>query len=108
MPSHPLTASERRGILIIAALALLITGAGLCVSHCGRSTSTIDPHDVEVLYRPDGKAQPDSVANLRKGSRKSTRKDSGRGSSKSTRMHQETSKKSQKVYHRRSPRDEEV
>ena len=108
MPSHPLTASERRGILIIAALALLITGAGLCVSHCGRSTPTIDSHDVEVLYRPDGKAQPDSIANLRKGSRKSTRKDSGRGSSKSTRMHQGTSKKSQKVYHRRSPRDEEV
>ena len=104
MPSHPLTASERRGILIIAALALLITGAGLCVSHCGRSTSTIDPHDVEVLYRPDGKAQPDSVANLRKG----TRKDGDRGSANSTRMHQGTSKKSQKVYHRRSPRDEEV
>ena len=108
MPSHPLTTSERRGILIIAALALLITGAGLFVGHCNRPESTVVPNEVEVLYKPDDKAQPDSVAKLSKGSRKSTRKDSAGNSAKSTRMRQGKTKKEPKVYRRRSPRDEEV
>lgn len=49
MAKNPLTSSERRGIIAVAALALLITGGGICLSRCGMPEPMVTPADVEIL-----------------------------------------------------------
>lgn len=114
MSSHPFTSTERRGILIVAALSLLITGAGLFVSYCDRPASTIEPQDVEMLYKPDPvkaayadsvakamrKARRDSLRKVRRDSLRNLRRDSLRRHGKMK------SKRAVKTYRRRSPIDE--
>lgn len=132
MTSHPLTASERRGILIVAIISLLISGGGLFVSRCGGGEGSYLPGEAEVLYDPadglftDGEGREsasgsvdslssDSVAPqssiavrgqsadpVVKNGKRSSRKKPS-ASGKSERI-----KKQPKVYRRRSPIDEEV
>lgn len=96
---NPLTASERRGILVVAALALIITGTGWVVSMCQRPTPTEPLPELEVLARGDSLSD-DSVGKRpgRKKGRRRSRKDSigGKG------------KKAPKQYRRRNPLDEGV
>lgn len=100
MASRPYTASERRGIIVIAILALLFIGAGVGFSFFHNETS---PHTPEVTVIPE---TLDSVATekainekSKKKTKKSSRSKSGKSSSK---------KKSQKIYRQRSPLDEPV
>lgn len=121
MPRHPLTASERRGILIVAILSLLISGAGIGVSYCGRQGSGNSPSSPEILYEPG----IDSGANRNEGGESETRKTTGqkegekkearnkgerknRGKSKKDSVRSKRNKKAPKVYPRRSLRDEPV
>lgn len=57
MAKNSFTSSERRGIIAVAALALLITGCGFWLSRCGRPESTITPAEVEVLLDGSGKSR---------------------------------------------------
>ena len=98
MMKNPVTASERRGIIVVAVLALLITGGGWLVSTCRRQSPETVPPEVAVLVRGDSVG--DGVGES-SGKRKKNRKDST-GSSKSSKS------KSPKTYRRRSPRDESV
>lgn len=109
MAFHPLSASERRGILVVAALSLLITGGGLCVSYCDRPQQVIDPHEVEVLMERDSlsEAQADSVAKVRRKSLQKQRRDSiRRAKGKMKNKSGGSRKREEKVYRRRSPIDE--
>ncbi len=103
MASHPLSASERRGILVVAALSLLITGAGLAVAYCDRPQQVIDPHEVEVLMECDSlaEAKADSVAKARRNAQRKQRRDSIRRAKSKAK-----SKSNKKDYRRRSPIDE--
>ena len=124
MGSNPLTSSERRGILILAILSLLITGAGLCVAYCDRPATTIESKEVEVLLRGEptyvtgadsvARVRRDSLQKLRKDSLRKARRDSLRkvrrdslrklGKERGSRSGK--SKKATKTYRRRSPIDE--
>lgn len=90
------TASERRGIIVVAALALLITGSGWLASTCRRHADEVSPPEIEVLVNgenPDGDVS-----------------DAG-GKNRSERMRKDSAgsrQKSRKTYRRRSPRDEGV
>lgn len=116
MSRHPLTSSERRGILLVAILSLLITGAGLCVSYCDRRQTVTSPEEPEILYAPGsrsgvsngldrandsaggGKARGDSARDDLAGGRKSKR----------VKKQRKDYKKQRKVYRQRSPIDEPV
>ncbi len=104
MASHPLTSSERRGIVIIAALALLVTVAGLCVSYCGRPSAVDEPPKVEVVYKPDSVAYAcaDSVAKAEAKARRDSLRKERRDSMRRQR------KAAEKSYQRRNPIDEEL
>lgn len=109
-----MTSSERRGILILAILSLLITGVGLCVAYCDRPATTIEPKEVEVLLRGEptyvtgtdsiARARRDSLQKLRKDSLRTLRKDSLRKLRRDS--FRKKSKKAPKTYRRRSPIDE--
>lgn len=49
MKKNPLTSSERRGVIVVAALALFITGIGLIFRQCDSKDDDISPADIEVL-----------------------------------------------------------
>ncbi len=118
MSTNPLTSSERRGILILAILSLLITGVGLCVAYCDRPATTIEPKEVEVLLRGEptyvtgadsvARARRDSLRKLRKDSLRKIRRDSLRklGQKDGRNSLGGKSKKAPKTYRRRSPIDE--
>ena len=72
-----LTASERRGILVVAALSLVITGAGWIVSMCQRSVPQEAMPEVEVLLRGDSVSESRSDGDsVKKKRRRRSRKDS--------------------------------
>lgn len=48
-----MSSSERKGILIVGGIALLVTLAGLGVAWCGRPRQTVTPADVEILVAGD-------------------------------------------------------
>lgn len=60
MAHKPVSSSERKGILIVAAVALCVTVSGLCVAWCGRPEKVITREDVEVLVAGDSVAVHDS------------------------------------------------
>ncbi|MBD5358625.1 MAG: hypothetical protein HDR88_16835 [Bacteroides sp.] len=98
---NPLTASERRGILVVAAISLLITGCGWGVAMCGRSEAEEMTPEVEVLLHGDSltsKGTTDKKSSTERGKKKG-RRDSVSSSVK---------KKDKKVYRKRSPLDEPV
>lgn len=97
---NALTASERRGILVVAALALLITGAGWVVSVCQRNLPEEDMPEVEVLVRGDSVTDDGGSKKMSGKTRKKKKEKSDSLGNKSS--------KTPKKYRRRSPRDEAV
>jgi len=53
MANRPVSSSERKGVLIVAAIAMIVTLSGLGVAWCGRPERSIAPQDVEVLVDGD-------------------------------------------------------
>ena len=92
----PLTSSERRGVIIVALVALLVTGLGAMVSYWGRPSIPENLEEVENL------SQVDTV--FEKTNKKSKRESSATKKKKK----KKTSTKKRKTYSRRSPIDEEV
>ena len=92
---NPMTSSERRGILVVAAIALLITGAGLLVPECGRNKCEVSPEEVEVIVRGDSAGGESSGKMKEKREKRHKVSSSGK-------------EKKKKTYRRRSPRDETV
>ena len=92
----PLTSSERRGVIIVAIVALLVTGLGAVVSYWGRPSIPENLEEVENL------SQVDTV--FEKTNKKSKRESSAAKKKKK----KKTSTKKRKTYSRRSPIDEEV
>lgn len=94
---NSLTASERRGIIVVAVLALLLTLSGWFVSKCQRQHMEETPPEVEVLIHGDSISETDSTTVRKKRTRKS-KNDSVK----------KKKGKTPKYYRRRSPRDEAV
>lgn len=90
------TSSERRGILIIAILALLLIGSGVVLSLCGR------PHQIkeEIPVIINHNELIDSAEVIRRDKNRSNKKATGKKKSHNT--------KEKKSYRRRSPLDEPV
>ena len=94
MRGNPFTASERRGIIAVAALSLVVTGGGVALSYCGRPERVVTPPEVEVLLHPDSvgnTGREDSVSPGKRGKGKERKK----GGEKKPRL-------------RRSPLDEDI
>lgn len=97
---NPLTASERRGILAVAFIALLITASGLLLSLRGPSEMP-DKEEVEIWIANDTVKQTDNATGINSKSGKSKGKKSGKTKKGSK-------KKGKKTYGTRNPLDEEV
>lgn len=83
MGRHPLSASERRGIIVVAVIALLIILAGLLTSRCSSPSTSPSPAEIRELSAGDsierekrlsGEGKPlkekgDSTKKKRKGKR---------------------------------------
>lgn len=108
MASHPFTASERRGILIIAIISLLITGAGILVSRCHRQEPLMEKNDVEVLINASNSysTPADSLARVRRDSLRQARRDSLKKARRDSVRMSRKAKRDPKTYRRRSPIDE--
>ena len=93
------TASERRGVLAIALLSILIIAGGFLFSHCNRGISSGNNDPVVI----ESKSFVDSVEIERaKG------KENSKNKNKKTRTGSSQSKKTQKTLRKRSPLDEPV
>ncbi|MCH5225707.1 MAG: hypothetical protein J1D77_06880 [Muribaculaceae bacterium] len=101
------TASERRGIIIIGLIALLIIGWGVGVSFCSRGNGVESPPYPEVEERSD---LVDSIYMKEKevstSSKNNNKEKRESKSSKSKKSSKPT--KSKKTYRKRSPLDEPV
>lgn len=95
---NPLTASERRGILVVAAIALIITGCGWGISRCDRSEPDEPLPEIEVLVHGDSSLTQKEEEVTPKPKRKRRKAVNDSTSSKK--------KKGKKVYRQRSPLDE--
>lgn len=91
------TSSERRGILLIAFIVLLLIASGVVLSLCGRPREKVEEIPV-VVEHPE---LIDSTAMIQKGKEKAN-KTSRKKTAGKTRV------KEQKVYRQRSPLDEPV
>lgn len=91
------SASERRGIITIAIIALLLIGGGVTFTLCGRDSK--DSHEIPVVIEHPEYIDSASleIQKIERDKKKSDRKKS-RGSKT----------KSKKEYRQRSPRDETV
>ncbi len=98
MAKNPITASERRGIIAVAALALLITGAGLWLSRCGRQETTVTPEEVQILL--DGSSSGNGYKGDSLSIKDKSKKEGKRG--------RNGKKKGNKSYRDRSHLDEHV
>lgn len=112
---NPMTASERRGILTVAAIALLIIGAGWLLSTCRYVATPPSPPEIETLVNGGSKSNSASSSDTsgsskdKSDSKSSDKSNSTNKKSKSRKDSLSGSKtKSTKTYRRRSPRDEEV
>ncbi|MDE6444176.1 MAG: hypothetical protein K2K64_07140 [Muribaculaceae bacterium] len=101
MARHPVSASERRGILVVAALALLITASGIITSECSRIKTADQEPTMTVI---DVKAGVESQDSAKAGT--TVRKDSLQGKGKKRKG--SSSSRSPKSYRRRNPLDEPV
>lgn len=106
MANRQVTSSERKGALVVAAIALAVTLCGLGAAWCGRPAKVIAPHDVEVLVSgdtADGKThRPEVTADSSESGERAV-KDGGKGS-----KGKNGKKSEKKKYPRRSPLDEPV
>lgn len=93
------TASERRGIILIAVVSLILVGVGFGFTLCDRHPSRdeaypiVEQHDelIDSTAAPASKKEKDSKKSKKRKARESSAKPS-----------------SKKTYRRRSPRDEPV
>lgn len=100
MARHPVSASERRGIIVVAALALLITGSGIITSTC--SLRNRHGHEPEITTL----TLPSSSDSLQKNdSGKSSKTDSLKKKGKKKKGN---SSRTPKTYRKRNPLDETV
>ena len=90
------TASERRGIILIAIITLLIIASGIVLGLCGRNKNIVEDIPVVVEHSQmvdsvkNGKPDEKGIKNKKKKSTSSSKN------------------KSKKEYRRRSPHDEPV
>lgn len=121
MAYRQMSSSERKGVLIVAAIALIVTLCGLGVAWCGRPARSITPHDVEVLVDGDTLqdgpvdaicVSSDSISGGSKTRRQEVESDSSASCKgfKTTREGKKRKRpeKKKKTYGRRSPLDEVV
>ena len=94
-----LTSSERRGILVVAALALLVTGAAL--SYCGRPEKGDMSAQVKILYNSDSISGPEPADSVR--NKVNARKKGGKDGKKTTKKESE-----KKSFPKRSFLDEPI
>ncbi|MDE5814127.1 MAG: hypothetical protein K2H72_07570 [Muribaculaceae bacterium] len=104
---HPLTSKERRGLVAVAAAALLCLSLGFIFRNCGSRNSSA-AHQV-VIVNNDSVTSPDasrdsvsekSVSGTRKRKKKSDDSEKHKRSKKAKKQ------KAEKVYPTRSPLDE--
>ena len=91
-----LTATERRGVIVVALVALIITAFGFFISKDQNENDTVMVEEVRVMAREDSVAEKEAKTSKKKSSKKSSKKKGGKSSAK------------KKQYGRRSPIDEEV
>ena len=96
MSRKPLGASERIGIIVVAVIALIVTGAGIFMARCNRAEETVTEEDVAVI------AHPDSVEEAAAKSSKSKREKTDSAGYKKVRQ------KHTRPARRRSPLDEPI
>ena len=99
MAAKSYSASERRGILAIAILALIITAAGIGLSFCNRGNDISGPEVIEM------KEIVDSVQTSKIIEHKSKKSKRGKGSNSKKKSKKN---KTPKTYRRRRPLDEPV
>lgn len=101
---RPISASERKGIIAVATVALAVILAGVVFRQCSRPEGSISPADVKVIMDADsasastGNGDVDAADESKGKSRKDYRKN---GKDRS-------GGRLQKTYRRRSPIDEPV
>lgn len=95
--NNRLAASERRGILAVAGIALMISAAGWIVSLCRRPAAKDVPPEVEVLVHEDSTGAHGPVKEVGKKKRRSSKDSVGNKKTSTPRQ-----------YRRRSPLDEKV
>lgn len=118
MANRTVSSSERKGVLIVAGIALVVTLCGLGVAWCGRPAKAISPHDVQVLVDGDtvGAAPRDSLdtssgfagKTLRQKERNDSSESGKRGKKVREGKKSKKSDKKKRTYSRRSPLDEPV
>lgn len=111
MKRHPITSSERRGLVALAIICMLVIGIGLGVSYCGRSSTPLEPPEVEVVYEPDSAemARADSISKARRKARRDSLRRVRRDSLRKARgTRSRSSARTPKTYRQRSPIDEPV
>ncbi|MDE5976804.1 MAG: hypothetical protein K2G69_09665 [Muribaculaceae bacterium] len=103
MAKNSMTSSERRGIIVVALLALIIIGSGMIVARCGGSEPQPDNDEVYTLLA-DSLQQEINTAREKshRDSLKRHRSDSIKRKKKGK------SQKSPKTYRKRQPLDEPV
>lgn len=108
MAKKSYSASERRGILVVAALALLITSSGFIISRCNQpdASEKLPQDKIQTIVSPDSTDNHKSASHnkeltpadsTKKKGKKGKRKKSGSSHSKD-----------RKTYRKRSPLDEPI
>lgn len=113
MAKQSITASERRGILVVAALALIITGSGFFLNRCKGDDIPPPPPEISIVSPADSLGT-DSLKSGAKGS--NARGDKKRGgfhrndsiNRKDKRSRRSSKPKEKRTYHKRSPLDEPI
>lgn len=103
MGRNTITSSERRGIIAIAFLALLIVGGGMVLSRCGGHESMMTQEEIEILLKSDSVPRNDD--SVKRGKGRNGR--AGKGKNRKDTLN-DKGKKSGKTYRRRNFLEEPV
>ena len=98
MAGRPYTASERRGVIMVALAALLITAGGIFLAMCERREAKDQPVVIEMKEAVDSTATEKSSKKETKKSKKKSKSSKGK----------KRKSGADKNYRRRSPLDEPV
>ncbi|MDE6754429.1 MAG: hypothetical protein K2J82_07440 [Muribaculaceae bacterium] len=108
MAKKSYSASERRGILVVAALALLITSSGFIISRCTQpdATEKLPQDKIQTIVSLDSvRNQKSGIDNKELNPTDSTKKNAKRGKRKKSGSRHS---KDRKTYRKRSPLDEPI